>query len=102
MDAMVTARMSPGKKEAGNSALRELGTNPSQFINEIYDYVIRNKRLPLTDGSAYSGKRDIREALAFIDSIPLQSPNRFAFMTDDEIRQERLIARGLVPEGYFE
>jgi len=102
MDAMVTARMSPSKKEAGNTTLRELGTNPSQFINDIYDYVIRNKRLPLTNEPAYRDTHDIREALAFIDSIPLQIPNRFASITYDEIRQERLIARGLVPEGYFE
>ena len=102
MDAMVTARMPQGKKEAGNAVLREMGTSPSQLINDIYDFVIRTRKLPSCDESERVGKRDIREALAFIDSIPLPPSNRFASMSDDEIRQERLIARGLAAKGDFE
>jgi len=102
MDAMVTARMAQGKKEAGNSILRELGTSPSQFINDIYDYVIKNRQLPFQSKSTGAGKHDIPAALAFIESIPLQSPNVFSTMSDAEIRQERLIVRGLAIKGDFE
>ena len=46
-DAMVTARMSPAKKELGAQKLAALGTNPSQFINSCYDYVIQHDKLPI-------------------------------------------------------
>jgi len=94
--------MAPGKKEAGNSVLRELGTSPSQFINDIYDYVIKNRRLPFPSESATTKPHDIPAALAFIESIPLREPDRFSTMIDDEIRQERLIARGLATKEDFE
>ena len=34
-DAMVTARMSQEKKEAGNRVLEQLGTNASQVVNRL-------------------------------------------------------------------
>ena len=37
---MVTGRMSQAKKELGNQVLRELGTNASQVINELYVLVM--------------------------------------------------------------
>lgn len=45
-DAMVTARMTSDKKEAGNRVLEQLGTNASQAVNKLYDYVLENKELP--------------------------------------------------------
>ncbi|MCL1797114.1 MAG: RelB/DinJ family addiction module antitoxin [Eggerthellaceae bacterium] len=99
---MVTARMPQGKKEVGNLILHELGTNPSQVINEVYDYVIAHKQLPAYSKPASLSKRDIEKAFAFIDSIPVQVSANFVTLTDDEIKQQRLIDRGLVPEGYFE
>jgi len=101
MDAMVTARMPQGKKEAGNTILYELGTNPSQFINDIYDYVITTRTLPFKNEPETIKAVDIKKALDFIESIPLPAPSRFATMTADEIRQERLIARGLATEADF-
>ena len=38
--AMVTARMTQEKKEAGNRILERLGTNPSQAVNRLYDYLL--------------------------------------------------------------
>ena len=100
MDGMVTGRMPLGKKEAGNTILNELGTNPSQFINDAYDFVIKNRCLPFQNEQNHK-KIDTKEVLAFIESIPLTSSNRFALMTDDEIRQERLIARGTATKSDF-
>ena len=102
MDAMVTARMPQGKKEAGNLILAELGTNPSQFINDVYDYVIKTKHLPFPEKSLSLGGKDTCAAIAFVDSIPLQDAHGFEGMTDDGIRQERLIARGLATENDFQ
>lgn len=94
-DAMVTARMSQEKKEAGNRMLEQLGTNASQAVNRLYDYVLEKRQLPFPEQSEqrnYSQEK-IAEALAWVDSIPRR--DRFSTMTDDEIRQERLAARGL-------
>lgn len=44
--AMITARMTPEKKEEGNAALRALGVTPSEAVNQLYDYVIKNGELP--------------------------------------------------------
>ncbi|MDR2957203.1 MAG: type II toxin-antitoxin system RelB/DinJ family antitoxin [Coriobacteriales bacterium] len=101
MDAMVTARMPQGKKEIGNSVLHSLGTTPSQLINEVYDYVIRNRQLPVLSSSINVGKHNIKEALVFIDSIPLPADKEFSLMNEDQIKQERLIARGLAIEDDF-
>ena len=94
MDSMVTARMPKGKKETGNSILRELGTNPSQFINESYDYVIKNRSLPYRGTVQQRSMVDFEKAVAFIASIPLPAPSRFAHMTDEEIKHERLGSQG--------
>ena len=45
-DAMVTARMSVAKKEAGVRALRSLGMTASEAINAMFDYLINNGSLP--------------------------------------------------------
>lgn len=47
MDAMVTARMPQGKKEAAVAVLKELGLTASQAINEFFDLIIATRRLPL-------------------------------------------------------
>ena len=99
MDAMVTARMPQGKKEVGNTILQELGTNPSQFINDSYDYVIKTRQLPFQVDKDSGKTIDIKKALTFVKSIPRPSQSRFELMTDDEIKQERLIARGLMEKG---
>lgn len=99
-DAVVTARMSQSKKETGNRILRELGTTPSQFINSMYDFVIQEKRLPFAEkremGMEAHTKEEWARALEFVRSIQLPAPNRFASMTDDEIRMERLRSKGLL------
>ncbi|MGN0035564.1 MAG: type II toxin-antitoxin system RelB/DinJ family antitoxin [Coriobacteriales bacterium] len=100
-DAMVTARMSQEKKEAGRRMLEKLGTNPSQAINSLYDYVLEKKQLPFPDQQARRiyAPEEIAEAIAWVDSIPVD--DRFSNMTDDEIRQERLISRGLATADDF-
>ncbi len=102
MDAMVTARMPQGKKDAATDVLRELGTSHSQFINDAYDYIIKNRRLPLSDDSKQWSEQEIRTALAFIDSIPVRSANEYANMSTEEIKRERMLKRGLMTESDFE
>lgn len=102
MDSMVTARMSQDKKESGRLLLDSLGTNPSQIINELYDYLIENKQLPFGQReSVFFDQDELRKAIAFIDSIPLGAAHEFSGMTDDEIRQRRLADRGLAEQKDF-
>ena len=100
-DAMVTARMSQEKKEAGNRVLEQLGTNASQVVNRLYDYVLENKKLPFPEeqGRLKYTQEEIAEAIAWVDSIPRK--DRFSTMTDDEIRRERLVSRGLATSKDF-
>jgi antitoxin component of RelBE/YafQ-DinJ toxin-antitoxin module len=78
-----------GKKELGNAALEKLGTNASASINRLFDYVIEHGRLPFEEPARLSAAERTRR-IALVDSIPLPADNRFATMTDAEIRQERL------------
>ena len=79
-DAMVTARMSQEKKEAGNRVLEQLGTNASQVVNRLYDYVLENKKLPFPEeqGRRKYTQEEIAEAIAWVDSIPRK--DRFSTM----------------------
>lgn len=71
MDAMVTARMPQGKKEAGAEVLRSLGTTSSRVINKLFDYLIARRELPLglVDDARQDRDSRIREALELIDGI---------------------------------
>lgn len=68
---MVTARMSPEKKEAGSRVLEQLGTNASQAVNRLYDYVIENKELPFPEEErrAYT-REDVERAIEWADGVP--------------------------------
>ena len=98
-EAMVTARMSCGKKEEGTSVLRELGTTPSKAINDLFDYVVRHRSLPFENGQTPASgisREEVHAALTWLDEISLPEDNRFASMSDDQIRTERLVARGML------
>lgn len=97
-DAMVTARMSKAKKDAGNRVLGELGSSASQFINSAYDYLIQRGTSPfVADAGRAEGvtRAQLADALAQVEAMCLPSDNRFRTMTDDEIRRERLSRHGL-------
>lgn len=99
-DAMITARMPQQKKEAGNRILAELGTTPSQAVNGLYDYVIREKKLPYRQKEEFGlqkyTKEQIEEAMTFVKSIKISVDPRFQTMTIEEAKRERLIQRGLL------
>ncbi len=78
-DAMVTARMSQEKKEAGNRVLEQLGTNASQAVNRLYDYVLEKRQLPFPEERErreYT-QQEIARAVAWVDSIPLKRTSAF-------------------------
>lgn len=102
--AMVTARMTEEKKREGARVLESLGLTASGLINEVYDYLILQRKSPLAQEEEEPQPRhftqeEIAEAVAWANSLP--QIDRFSTMTDDEIKQERLIARGLAtPEDF--
>lgn len=88
-DVMVTGRMAKAKKDAGNKVLESLGSNASQAINQLYDYLIEEHRLPFDSGSKTDFSADqIKDAIAFIDNIPLK--NAFSSMSDKDIKAKKL------------
>lgn len=101
-DAMVTARMSAEKKEAGNRMLEQLGTNASQAVNRLYDYVLEKKQLPFPEQQErrrYT-QEEIAQAIAWVNGIKMPDVSgRFDNMTLKEVKRERLIARGLMDPG---
>lgn len=101
-DAMVTARMSPEKKEAGNRILEQMGTNASQAVNRLYDYVIEKHELPFPERKkrrCYT-QEEIAEAIAWVDGLSQKrTEGRFSDMTVKEAKRERLIAKGLMQPG---
>lgn len=70
MDAMVTARMSQGKKEAGAQVLKELGLTASQIINELYDRLIATRRSPFEPTQEQTFEERLREAQEWVDNFP--------------------------------
>ena len=101
-DAMVTARMSAEKKEAGNRILERLGTNSSQVVNRLYDYVLEKEELPFPEKPKRGRctKEEVAEAIAWVDGIPRKrTTGRFSDMTVKEAKRDRLIADGLMQQG---
>ena len=98
MDAMVTGRMSASKKERGNRALNELGTNASKAINALYDYVIEHHALPFSTDRPDKSEL-LRSATSLVDAIPkVQLDERHTQMSIKDARRERLSQQALPRE----
>lgn len=94
--AMVSARMSSTKKEAGNRILERLGSNASQAINELYDYIVEKGALPWQEEQAPSSAVDkdrLREALDWVDGLQVDLSSDFAAMSIADARLHRLDVR---------
>ena len=72
MDAMVTARMPQGKKEAATAVLKELGLTASQVINELFDAIISTRSVPpmVASRQEKTPQQLYEEAEAWADSFP--------------------------------
>lgn len=91
--AMVTARMSATKKEAGNRILERLGSNASQAINELYDYLIERSALPWQEDRSSEEAVDkglLAEALDWVDGLQVNLSPEFASMDIADARRHRL------------
>ena len=92
-DAMVTARISSGKKEAGNRIFEKLGTNASKVINDLYDYVLKHEALPFDGENLREGRLSdekialMREVVRSVPKPPADS--EFATLSDEEIKRRR-------------
>lgn len=95
-EAMVTARMGVGKKNAGNAVLKDAGMNASQAINLLYSKLIEDKDVSILKGSQEVDPAKWKVAALFVDSLVAPHASRFDPMTDSEIRMDRLRSKGLV------
>lgn len=91
-DAMVVARMSAAKKKAAARVLESLGSNASQAINELYDYLIAEKQLPWQEGPLKStaSTKKLAEALKWVDALSVSIPPKYASMSIKDARRKRL------------
>lgn len=88
-NVMVTGRMTKAKKDAGNKVLESLGTNASQAINQLYDYLVEEHRLPFDDEvKSRPSVAQIKGAIAFIEDVPIA--NAFSSMSDEDIKAKKL------------
>ncbi len=98
-DAMVTARMPLEKKEEVGKLLRKLGTNPSQVVNKLYDYVLSKRKLPFPEerkDHKYT-KEEIQRAKEFVDSLSIPTTTgNFSSMSIKEAKRARLEAKELM------
>jgi antitoxin component of RelBE/YafQ-DinJ toxin-antitoxin module len=101
--AMVTARMSRSKKDAGNRILADMGYTASKAINELYDHVLETGSLPFAKARPTTppDSARLRQALAFVDSIAIIEPSAFDLQDRDELKKAKLIAKGRASEEDF-
>ncbi len=95
--AMVTGRMSSGKKERANRILRREGLGASQAINLLYDRIIEEGSAEFITGvrRGFDPER-WKEAAGFVDALPQERATRFDEMASGQVRCDRLAARGLM------
>ena len=94
---MVTARIDEAKKIRGNAIFKKCGKTPSAVINELYDFVIRENALPWKveqTGISTMSEQEIEDAKNFLHSIQIEN-SRFAKMSDEDIKRERMLSKGL-------
>ena len=64
-DTLVSARMPAAKKERAREVLNSIGATTSDLINSAFDYVISNKRLPVTAApEAQPSEQDFKQFVA--------------------------------------
>ena len=101
-DAMVTARMTRSKKEAGAEVLESLGMSASQAINALYDSLIEQRAWPLERISCTCVDAcELDAALSFVDSIAQVDSTHFEDMDMKEARRRRLLVKGRAEEVDF-
>lgn len=95
-DAMVTARMSSTKKEAGNKILEKIGTNASQAVNDLYDYVLENGVLPWQKGVLRRtvGKEELAGAMKWVEGLQVDVSPEVSGMSIKDAKRARLGVRG--------
>lgn len=70
--AMVTARMTKSKKDEATRILKSLDVTPSDAINQLFSYIIREHRMPFEETNERAGepdKREVSEAYAFVSEL---------------------------------
>ncbi len=61
--ALVSARVPRAKREAAATLLESLGATTSELVNSAFDYLIENRRLPVSESAP---SRDMAAFSAFV------------------------------------
>ncbi|MEE8722712.1 MAG: type II toxin-antitoxin system RelB/DinJ family antitoxin [Eggerthellaceae bacterium] len=92
--AMVTARMTKSKKDEATRILKTLGVTPSDAINQLFSYVVREHRMPFEESrerGCEPDKHEVSEAFAFVSE--LSRPDRMPGIIDEDGRERAAVQR---------
>ena len=93
-DAMVVARMTREKKESVAAKLADMGTNASQVVNQLWDYIDATGKLPFADVEQQPRAARTAAAAEWVRGLAtLGEGNRFQTASDEDIRAARLHER---------
>lgn len=86
MSEMLTVRIDPEIKRRATEILRISGFTPSSAVQNMFEYVVKNERLPFSCNEKPS-ESEILRAVTALDALHTKEP---LTMTDGELRSARL------------
>ncbi|MBQ9003375.1 MAG: type II toxin-antitoxin system RelB/DinJ family antitoxin [Eggerthellaceae bacterium] len=89
-NTLVSARVPRAKKERGSSILSAMGLTVSDLINDAFDYVISEKRLPGASEGESSPERTPQKFQAFVEECTLD----IDWASQEGVDYKELIKRG--------
>jgi len=89
LESVLTVRLDAYAKEQGTLVMRRLGVSPSSAVRALFDYAIKNDRLPFSDFAEPTAADVARRVQAF-DHCHTKKP---LALTDEELREQRLKER---------
>ena len=100
MDPVVTARVPEGVRDRGNEVLKDIGSSVTELVNAAFDYVIRERHLPQSNGTASESstlrrptKKQIEQATAFMNAVKVDVPSQWANRSFEELLDEAMEER---------
>ncbi len=100
VESTVTSRMPASTKDKAQIILKRNGTNSSKVINTLFERIIEEGNIAfLTDNKDEKQtlqEENLKRAIEFADSIPVDRVSKFDCMTKSEVKARRLADRGLL------
>lgn len=86
MESMLTVRLDENIKAAGTRIMKELGYTPSAAVRELFEYTIKNEKLPFETVQKPT-ESEIKRRIALFDQFHTKEPMN---LSAHEIKEMRL------------